>query len=477
MKVLFVAAEVAPLAKVGGLADVIGSLPKALSSLGSDVRVMIPRYGVIDAVKYPVLPVIDGFNVRVMKTTKSVALKATDLADKVKVYLVDSDTFSGSSEIYGEGNSARFFLFCRAVLEILPRLDWQPEIVHCHDWHTALIPLWLKRNDYHYVSLLTIHNLAHQGPLNDVSLSGSGLKEDLQSRPADAPLPLPNFLSQGILWADMVTTVSETYAREILTAEYGEGLEELLHYRQKDLFGIVNGLDYEEYNPATDSFTPARYDASTLGKRAANKLALQRQAGLPENAEIPLIGMVSRLDKQKGLDILAESLTLLFGKTRAQMVILGKGKERYHSLLKKATDKYPQQVAAFLTFDNALAHLIYAGCDIFLMPSRFEPCGLGQLIAMRYGAVPVVRRTGGLADTVQDLTKDLSEGTGFVFQDYDSKAMSTAVQRAIDVYKKKEAWHGVMRRIMALDFSWESSAKKYQSLYYRALGLKGYARR
>ncbi len=477
MKILFVAAEVAPLAKVGGLADVIGSLPKALSELGNDVRVMMPRYGVIDAVKYPVMPVIDDFNVRVMKTIKPVALKATDLSDKVKVYLVDSDDFSNSGEVYGKGGLERFFLFCRAVLEILPGLNWQPEIVHCHDWHTALIPLWLRRNDYHYVSLFTIHNLAYQGPFDDAFLSDSGLNEDWQSRPADAPEPLLNFMSQGILWADMVTTVSETYAREILTAEYGEGLDELLRYRQDKLFGIVNGLDYEEYNPATDPLIPSNYDASTLGKRVANKLALQRQAGLPENAEIPLIGMVSRLDEQKGLDILAESLDFLLQKTQAQMVILGKGKERYHSLLKQAADRYPKQLAAFLTFDNGLAHLIYAGCDIFLMPSRFEPCGLGQLIAMRYGAIPVVRRTGGLADTVQDLTKDLNEGTGFVFRDYDSKAMSTAVQRAVDAYKDREGWHKVIQGIMVLDFSWESSAKKYQSLYDRALELKGCARR
>ena len=265
MKILFVAAEVAPLAKVGGLADVVGSLPKALSELGNDVRVMMPRYGVIDAVKYPVMPVIDDFNVRVMKTTKPVALKATDLSDKVKVYLVDSDDFSNSSEVYGKGGLERFFLFCRAVLEILPGLNWQPEIVHCHDWHTALIPLWLRKNGYHYVSLFTIHNLAYQGPFDDAFLSDSGLKEDWQSRPADAPEPLLNFMSQGILWADMVTTVSETYAKEILTAEYGEGLDELLRYRQEKLFGIVNGLDYEEYNPATDPLIPSNYDASTLG--------------------------------------------------------------------------------------------------------------------------------------------------------------------------------------------------------------------
>ncbi|MBL7209421.1 MAG: glycogen synthase [Dehalococcoidia bacterium] len=476
MRVLFVAAEVAPLAKVGGLADVIGSLPEALTRLGNDVRVMMPRYGVIDAAKYPVTPVIDDFDVRVMKTAKAVALRSTDLGGKVKVYLVDSDNFSNSGEVYGQDVLERFFLFCRAVLEMLPRLNWQPEIIHCHDWHTALIPLWLIRNNYRYISLFTIHNLAYQGAFDAGFWSDSGLKEDWQSWPADAPEPLLNFISQGILWADMVTTVSETYAKEILTTEYGEGLDVLLRYRQERLFGIVNGLDYEEYSPATDPLIPANYDASTLGKRVANKLALQRQAGLPENSEIPLIGMVSRLDEQKGLDILAESLNSLLRKTQAQIVILGRGTERYHGLLKQAADRYSSQLAAFLTFDDVLAHLIYAGCDIFLMPSRFEPCGLGQLIAMRYGAVPVVRHTGGLADTVRDLTEDLNEGSGFVFRDYDSEAMSIAVQRAVDAYKDREGWNKVMRRIMALDFSWGSSAEKYQALYHRALELKGCAR-
>jgi len=477
MKILFVAAEATPLAKVGGLADVIGSLPKALNMLGHDVQVMIPRYGVIDALRYPVRPVINNLNVEVMKTTKPVALRVADLTDGVKVYLVGNDDFSSSGEVYGGDTLRRFLLFCRAVLEILPRLDWQPEIVHCHDWHTALIPLWLKRNGHNYVSLFTIHNLAYQGHFDDGFLSDSGLEEDWQSWPTGAPEPPLNFMSQGILWADMVTTVSETYAKEILTPEYGEGLEQLLRYRRENLFGIVDGLDYDEYNPATDPLIPATYGFSTLDKRVANKLALQKQAGLPENADIPLIGMVSRLDEQKGLDILVDGLDLLLRKTQAQMVILGKGTKHYYGLLKQAAGRYPQQVAAVLAFDNALARLIYAGCDIFLMPSRFEPCGLGQLIAMRYGAVPVVRRTGGLADTVQDLTKGLDKGTGFVFHDYDFEAMSTAVYRAVDAYKHQEAWRKVMKRIMALDFSWLSSAKKYESLYHRVLEMKEYARK
>jgi starch synthase len=475
MKILFVAAEATPLVKVGGLADVTGSLPRALSRLGHDVRVMMPRYGIIDAIKYPVRRVFDDLKVQVMKTTKSVSLVITELTDEVKVYLVDSGDFYKSSEVYGKDELRKFFFFCQAVLEILSRLDWQPEIVHCHDWHTALIPMWLKRNDYHYVSVFTIHNLAYQGFFDGRFLADYRLEKDWQSRPADAPEPPLNFLSQGILWADVVTTVSETYAKEIVTPEQGMGLDQLLRYRRARLFGIVNGLDYEEYNPATDPFIPSKYDISTLDKRVDNKLALQKRARFPEDGEIPLIGMVSRLDEQKGLDIVADSFGSWFRKAKAQMVILGKGRKQYHSLLKQAAEKYSQQLAVIIDFDNPLAHLIYAGCDMFLMPSRFEPCGLGQLIAMRYGAVPVVRHTGGLVDTVRDLNQDLNEGTGFVFQDYDSKALSAAIRRAVYACKKKEAWQKVMKRIMALDFSWQASARKYESLYYKALELKGYA--
>ena len=476
MKILFIAAEATPLVKVGGLADVVGSLPKALNGLGHEVRVMMPRHGIIDTARFPATTVIDSLNVQVMQDTKAISLKITELPNKVKVYLVASDEFFNSTEVYGKDEMKRFLLFCRAVVEILPGLDWQPEIVHCHDWHTALVPLWLKRNDYPYPSIFTIHNLAYQGAFDRSFLAASGLEQDWQLLPTGAPAPALNFMSQGILWADLVTTVSETYAREILTPEYGAGLDHLLRYRREKLFGIVNGIDYEEYNPATDPFIPAKYGASTLKRRSTNKLALQKRAGFTENAAIPLIGMVSRLDEQKGLDILVGAFASLFQKTRIQMVILGRGREQYHNLLRQAASRYSQQLAVFIDFDDALAHLIYAGCDMFLMPSRFEPCGLGQFIAVRYGAVPVVRRTGGLTDTVQDLTQDISEGTGFVFQDYDSKALSTAVQRAIDAYKEKEAWQGVMRRIMALDFSWQASAKKYQSLYQKVLGLRRYAK-
>ncbi|UCH51608.1 MAG: glycogen synthase [Chloroflexota bacterium] len=468
MNVLFVAAEATPLVKVGGLADVIGSLPKALIETGHDVRVIMPRYGIIDAGEFPVSLVIDNLNIEVMKATEPVSLKLTELDSGVKVYLLDSHEFHNSTEVYGKDELRRFFLFGQAVMNMLPELDWQPDIVHCHDWHTALIPLWLKKSGYHYASIFTIHNLAYQGFFDGNFLVDTGLESDWRLRPADAPDPPLNFMSQGILWADVVTTVSETYAGEILTPEYGAGLEYLLRYRQNRLFGIVNGLDYGEFNPATDAFIPNRYDVSTIDKRIGNKLALQKWAGFTEDATVPLVGMVSRLDEQKGLDILTASFDPLFQKTEAQMVILGNGREEYHDLLRQTASRYPQRLAVFIEFDDALARLIYAGCDVFLMPSRFEPCGLGQLISMRYGAVPIVRHTGGLVDTVQELTQDLSEGSGFVFQDYASEAMLAAIQQAVNSYKIK-AWHNLMLRIMALDFSWQASARKYEALYRKAL--------
>jgi len=470
MNILFVAAEAAPLVKVGGLADVVGSLPKALIEIGHDVRIIMPGYGIIDTAAFSASSVIDGVDIEVMKATERVSLKVAELDGRVKVYLVESDEFYNSTEIYGEDELKHFFLFCRAVVNILPEMDWQPEIVHCHDWHTALVPLWLKESDYRCASIFTIHNLAYQGFFDDKFSIGTGLENYGQLRPTDAPdLPL-NFMSRGILWADMVTTVSETYAKEILTPEYGAGLDHLLRYRKERLVGIVNGLDYEEFNPATDVCIPTKYDASTVEKRISNKLALKKRAGFSEDVAAPLIGMVSRLDEQKGLDILTASFDSLFQGLEAQVVILGRGREEYHNLLRQAANKYPKQLAVFIDFDDALARLIYAGCDVFLMPSRFEPCGLGQLIAMRYGAIPIVRHTGGLVDTVQDLTQDLGKGSGFVFQNYDPEAMLFAIQRAINSYEEK-AWQDVIRRIMALDCSWQTSARKYEALYMKALEL------
>lgn len=472
MRVLFVASEAAPLAKVGGLADVIGSLPEALTELGHDVRLLIPKYGSIELSQYLVMPAGDNFKISVMGKKEPATLKVTTVKDKVPVYMVENNKYFGGKEIYGKNDIERFLFFSRAVFEILPQLNWQPEIVHCHDWHTALIPLWQKKTGSPYASLFTIHNLAYQGPFDEAFLITSGLKKHWEDYPPGTPkLPL-NFMSQGILWADLVTTVSETYAKEIVTTEYGEGLNPLLSYRQKDLYGIINGIDYAEYNPATDPYIAANYDSSTLERRVVNKLALQKRANLPQEAETPLIGMVQRLDEQKGFDILEKAIDPILKEAKVQMVILGRGREYYEKMLRQIAAHHPQQVALFVMFDNPLAHLIYAGCDMFLMPSRFEPCGLGQLISMRYGALPIVRHTGGLVDTVSDLSPNLDKGSGFVFQAYTSKALITAVRRAIAAFGNKEDWRKAVRRVMGLDFSWQASAKKYENIYRQAIERK-----
>jgi len=474
-----VAAEVSPLAKVGGLGDVIGSLPKALADLGHEVRVIIPKYGSIDIAKHHLVPLGGSFNV-LMSKLESFDLKTTTLGNGILVYLIQNGNYFGSDEIYEKdrrGELRRFLFFSKAVCEVLPKLDWQPEIVHCHDWHAGLIPLWLKKANYPYVSLFTIHNLAHRGSFDSKFLAISRLSEDYRHHPADAPKPLLNFMSRGILYADLVTTVSETYAQEILMLEYGEGLAPVLNYRRDQLIGITNGIDYAEYDPATDAHIPANFDFSTLDNRLANKLALQKRANLPEDIGAPLIGMVSRLTKQKGFDLVEKAIAPVFRGTRAQLVILGVGSEHYHDMLRRMAAKYPEQVAVFITFDNALAHLTYAGCDMFLMPSRFEPCGLGQLIAMRYGAIPIVRHTGGLADTVQNLAPALDKGSGFVFEAYDVEALVAVVKRAISVFGYRQAWREAMRRIMVADFSWQVSAKKYEAAYRRLLELRKHVKK
>lgn len=467
MKILFVAAEMVPLVKVGGLADVVGSLPKALNQLGHEVRVMIPKYASVDLGGQRALPVVGSINVHIGRLSRQISVEL--LEGELRVYLVGGEDFAGAEEPYGGDELQRFLVFCRAVAEALRVMEWQPEIVHCHDWHTALVPLWLKKSGDRYVTFFTIHNLAYQGAFDAGFLTQYGLAQLWYSLPAGIPPPPLSFMGQGILWADVVTTVSQTYACEILTPEQGEGLDALLRFRRDRLFMIVNALDVEVYDPSTDRFLAANYDARTLDKRIANKLALQKEAGLSLDDKVVLIGMVSRLDEQKGLDIVVESLSSLFSEFPVQMVVLGKGNERYHDLLRRAAEKYQHRLAVIVAFDERFARLIYGGCDVFLMPSRFEPCGLGQLIAMRYGAVPIVRHIGGLVETVDDLSGDLSSGTGFVFYEYSSKAMLDAIRRAVSAYRDRGAWQKVMARIMSQDFSWQSSAKKYEELYHQAL--------
>jgi starch synthase len=464
MRILFIASEAFPLAKVGGLADVTSSLAIALQDSGHEPCLILPKYG---SIKAPVQD-IQGKSVAVslIGHSEPATLKKTMLKGRIPVYLVENDDYFGTEEIYAQDELKRFLFFSLSIPSIISQLDLRPDIIHCHDWHTALTPLWLKKAKIALPCIFTIHNLAYQGPFDRQFFLRSGLSSVWQEYiPVGAPGPSLNFMSQGILLADIVTTVSPTYASEILTPQYGEGLEQLLSYRRNDLYGIVNGIDYDEYNPATDPYLERNYDSTTVERKVDNKLALQRKSGLPQNSDVPLFGMVSRLDEQKGIDLLLQAIDPFIIETRAQLVILGEGREHYHKLLSEAALKYPDRLAAFIDYDARLARLIYSGSDILLMPSRFEPCGLGQLIAMRYGAIPVVRHTGGLVDTVKDVAE--GNGNGFVFQNYTVLEMLEAIKRAEESFYHRAEWQNLMRHNMKLDFSWKASARKYEELYLR----------
>jgi starch synthase len=464
MKILFVASEMAPLAQAGGLAEVTASLPIALRELGHDVRVMLPGYEFINKFKLQMQPAGGNLSVPVPPHHENIHLESFLTRKHVQVYLLNHAGYFKGREIYGRDELEKFLFFTRAATGSLPYMEWQPQVIHCHDWHTALLPLYIKSLGLPYRSVFTIHNLAYQGWFGQDFMHRQGLEEFWREPPGGlGKLPL-NFMSQGILQADHVTTVSPTYAREITTPTNGEGLDAFLRYRGRALEGIVNGIDYERYNPATDQCLKKNYDQSDIEKKLDNKLSLQERMGLEVAAEVPLIGIVQRLDEQKGIDILQPALDEIMA-LGAQIVILGKGQPHYENILLKEMEKHGGKLRVTIDFNETIARQIYAGCDIFLMPSRFEPCGLGQLIAMRYGSVPLVRHTGGLADTVPEFNDALSRGNGFVFYDYSTQALVAGVKQAVSAFADKVRWRKAARRIMQMDFSWGLSAKKYEVVY------------
>ncbi|HDN79482.1 MAG: glycogen synthase GlgA [Chloroflexi bacterium] len=481
LKILYLAAEVVPFAKTGGLADVAGSLPKALRALGHDVRVAMPRYGRISIEKFGLKLALDKVPVPMNKETESARIYQSTLGKDVPIYFIDNAKYYDREGIYMYPDDAeRFIFFCRAALEMLKCLDFKPDIIHCNDWHTAVVPNWLKtlyKDDPFFANtatVYTIHNLAYQGIFGYRVLEIAGIDEyGFIYHPEMADLnEVVDFMARGIYFADVINTVSPRYAQEILTPEYGERLDPLLRDRRDRLFGILNGIDYETFNPATDPHIAANYDINSLDKRIKNKLALQEEAKLPVDAQVPLIGMISRLTDQKGLDILVEILDHLFDNFDVQFVLLGTGEQHYHDRLSRIAQEYPKNMGLFLTFNAPLAQRIYAGSDMFLMPSKFEPCGLGQMIAMHYGSVPIVRATGGLADTVQDYDPRREVGTGFVFERYDRWALFAAIVRALEHYKNPSVWRKIQLQGMQVDFSWEASARRYEDLYYKALASK-----
>jgi starch synthase len=420
---------------------------------------------------------LDTFPVPMDEHSEPAKLMETTLDGAVPVYMVENARYFERDGLYMYPDDAeRFIFFCRAALEGVKRLGWQPDVIHCHEWHTALVPNWLKTIYAHdpffanTASVYTIHNLAYQGVFGYRVLEVAGIDEyGFIVHPDIVDLnEVVDFMGRGIYYADVINAVSETYAREILTPEFGEKLDPMLRDRRDRLFGVLNGIDLDEFDPATDSYLEVNYTLDSLDQRQHNKLALQREAGLRQDPQAPVIGIIARLTDQKGFDLITPIIDGTLRRLGAQFVLLGTGEQRYHDFFAELTNRYPEQAGIFLTFNASLARRIYAGSDLFLMPSRFEPCGLGQMIAMHYGSVPVVRAVGGLADTVRDYGPETGEGTGFVFKDYDPMALYTALVRAIETYRHRDIWREIQARCMRQDFSWETSARKYIELYHRA---------
>ena len=471
IRILMTAAECAPLAKTGGLADVVGTLPKYLNKLGFDARVMVPYHRVIkekygDKVEY-----LFSFYVSMGWRTKFVGVNKLEL-DGVCIWLIENEEYFGGPIYMPDREGEQYAFFTRAVPEALFRLQFIPDIIHCNDWHVGMLPLLLKTQ---YVdselgntrTLLTIHNIAYQG------LCQFDFVQDFLSIP-DGCLGLmerygmADFLKAGCVMADRVNTVSPSYAREICTWEYGEGLDPVLSLRG-DVDGIVNGIDKTVWDPGKDTKIPANFTRSKMSGKMACKLALMEETGLEVVPERPLIGMVTRLVEQKGLELVMAAMDQLLWDNDCAFILLGNGNKKYETWLKELEERHPGRACAWIGYDDDLSHHIYAGCDFFLMPSRFEPCGISQLIAMAYGTLPIVRETGGLLDTVQPYNQYTGEGTGITFSRMDGYDMADAVRRALELYKNKPAMKGLIKNAMAVDYSCDSWAFEYSKLYLSML--------
>ena len=480
MKVLFAASECVPFVKTGGLADVVGALPKRLRDLGVDVRVMLPMYSAIEPKWREKMEHVLFFYVNLGWRRQYVGIEKL-VYEGITFYFIDNEQYFGRNYIYGYGadEGERFAYFCRAVLESLPLIDFVPDVIHCNDWQTGLIPPMLdiqyrKLEQYRNVkTVFTIHNLKYQGlfQIDDIEEMVS-LGELAYTADSLEFYGMCSFIKGGIVFADHITTVSPTYAQEIQTAYYGERLDGLLRARADSLTGILNGIDTVEYDPETDPSIAVNYTADTFEKKAGDKIALQRQLGLHENADAPIIAMVTRLNSQKGLDLVERVLAEIMS-TGAQMVVLGMGESKYEDLFNWAQWKYAGQLSATFQMNHELSHRIYAGADMYLMPSMFEPCGLSQLISLRYGTLPIVRETGGLRDTVLSYNEYTGEGNGFTFLNYNAHDMLHVIERAVSIYhEKKDVWNMLARRAMQGSYGWDESAKKYLSLYEELIAAK-----
>lgn len=473
-RILFVASECVPFIKTGGLADVVGSLPKYFNKEEFDVRVMVPKYCAIPDTYKQQMHYKTHFYLNLAWRSQYVGVLEMEL-DGVTFYFIDNEYYFVGSTPYGDiyDDIEKFAFFSKAALSALPLIDFRPDIIHCHDWQTGLIPVYLKdtfsQNSFFLgiKTIMTIHNLKFQGvwdmkTVKDISgLSSYYFAPDKLEAYGDA-----NYLKGGIVYADCVTTVSNSYAQEIKMPFYGEGLDGLMRARANILEGIVNGIDYNEYNPETDPYIFETYNSKNFRKeKVKNKRGLQEELGLEQNEKKFMVGIVSRLTDQKGLDLIEYVIEDICSED-TQLIVLGTGEEKYENLFRHYAWKYNNRVSANIFYSNDRAHKIYAACDAFLMPSLFEPCGLSQLMSLRYGTVPIVRETGGLKDTVEPYNEIENTGTGFSFTNYNAHEMLSTVRYARHVfYNKKREWNKIVDRGMAADFSWNTSAKRYEELY------------
>lgn len=485
MNILFVSSEVEPFSKTGGLADVSGALPKALKAFGHDVRVVTPQYRNVD-VKKNILHVADGIG-EIVQTVGNTTTSATIMfstigneRNETPVYFVANKYYFDRNGLYNDAerntdfadNDERFIFFSKVVPELCKRINFRPDIIHCNDWQTALVCPYLKifyARDAFFANtktVFTIHNLAYQGVFGINKFFNTGLPEWALDKEFLEFYGGINFMKAGIIFADAITTVSKRYAEEICsTEEFGNKLEGLLRKRKNTLFGIVNGIDTTSWNPATDKLIPFRFDVYNLEAKYRNKESLIRTFRLPYRWNVPLIGIISRLVDQKGLDIIAGMSHGLL-QHNVQLVVLGSGEHKYERFFTELEKSFPDKVGVYLGFSDELAHLIEAGCDMFLMPSKYEPCGLNQMYSLRYGTVPIVRAVGGLVDTIENISDSGESGTGFTFLNYSAFDLYETIMRAVSIYQfRPDVWRYIMLRGMTKDFSWEKSAREYEQLY------------